>query len=159
MDPVRPPADPKPSARTVLFAKTDAVRFQVIRSVLSSNAGFLADFAALAALVELAGIPYLYAQAASFVLGASIVYALNAAWVFTKRRFASRRIEYAIFIAMSAAGLALNTALIWFFTERLGTHYLVSKVVCAIVVFVANFLSRKLVLFSAPTDPPRVDPD
>ena len=72
---------------------------------------------------------------------------LSVVWVFDTRRVASKAAEYALFVLVGVVGLALNEGLLWVFTETLGLHYLVSKVVAATLIFGWNFGARKLLLF------------
>ena len=44
-------------------------------------------------------------------------------------------------------GLALNDALIWLFTDCIGTHYMFSKIVAAAMVYLWNFFARKYLVF------------
>jgi len=50
-------------------------------------------------------------------------------------------------VLVGAVGLALNEALLWVFTETLGLHYLISKILAATLIFGWNFGARKLLLF------------
>ena len=79
--------------------------------------------------------------------GTSVSYALSVLWVFDTRRVASKAAEYALFVLVGAVGLALNEGLLWLFTEALGLHYLLAKVIAATLIFGWNFGARKLLLF------------
>ena len=51
------------------------------------------------------------------------------------------------FAAIGVVGLALNDALIWLFTDCIGTHYMFSKIVAAAMVYLWNFFARKYLVF------------
>ena len=55
--------------------------------------------------------------------------------------------EVAIFVFISAVGLGLTMALMHLFTDVAGLHVMVSKLVSSIIVFLWNFLGRKLILY------------
>jgi putative flippase GtrA len=83
----------------------------------------------------------------SFLAGTTLSYVLSVAWVFDTRRFASKAVECGLFVLEGVVGLGLNEGLLWLFTEPLGLHYLVSKVLAATLIFGWNFGARKLLLF------------
>ena len=122
---------------------------QLLKSVLVSLIAFAIDFATLVALTEAAGLHYLLSAALSFLVGATVSWALSVIWVFPVRRFSSKAVEYLLFIAVGVVGLGLNEALLWVFTEPLGIFYMASKVIAAALIFFWNFGARKLVLFTA----------
>ena len=131
-----------------LFRRKSGEAFgQLVRSIIASNGAFLIDLGILWAFTELLGVYYLVSSGIGFVVGTTVAYALNILWVFGKRRLQNRPIEYAIFFLIGLMGLIFNEVLIWYFSERVGTHYLVSKVVSGTTVFFFNFLSRKYLLF------------
>jgi putative flippase GtrA len=53
-----------------------------------------------------------------------------------------------IFAVIGLVGLGLNEGIIWSFTDLVHFHYLISKIISAIVVFFWNFFARKKILFS-----------
>jgi putative flippase GtrA len=111
---------------------------------------FTVDFGVLAFLTEIARLHYLISAAFSFVLGTTLSYALSILFIFELRRYASRGLEYGLFVLVGLVGLGLNELLLWTLTDVLGIYYLVSKIAAASLVFFWNFGARKLILFSAP---------
>ncbi|MFC1479905.1 GtrA family protein [Candidatus Omnitrophota bacterium] len=97
--------------------------------------------------VEIFKIYYLTAALVAFLLGAITAYILNVKWVFDKRTFQNRYFEIAIFIVIGVVGLILNQYIIWFFTENVSFHYLLSKLVATMIVVIWNFFARKYILF------------
>lgn len=120
---------------------------QLLKTIVASQAAFWLDFGILALLTEAAGLHYLASAAVAFLAGTTLSYVLSVVWVFDTRRVASKAAEYALFVLVGAVGLALNEGLLWLFTEALGLHYLLSKVVAATLIFGWNFAARKLLLF------------
>jgi putative flippase GtrA len=108
---------------------------------------FAVDFGLLVLLTEAAGLHYLVSAGISFLLGTTVSYVLSVVWVFPSRRFSSRAVEYALFIAVGAVGLGLNEALLWVLTEPLAIFYMASKLIAAAIIFFWNFGARKLLLF------------
>jgi len=107
----------------------------------------MVDYGLLIIFTEFFQLYYLTSSAIAFLLGSMTSYVLNVNWVFDKRTFKNRQLEILIFILIGIAGLVLNQYCLWFFTEDLNLHYLHSKIIATIVVFVLNFFARKYILF------------
>ena len=108
---------------------------------------FAFDFGALFALTHFAGVHYLLSAGLAFVLGLLVNYVLSIKWVFHRRSIRDKRIEFLIFTMIGLAGLGLNEAFIWFFTEIAQFHYLASKIVSTVFVYLWNFFARRYSLF------------
>lgn len=126
---------------------TSSVPIQVFRYILSGGLAYGVDYSMLIVLVEIVGMHYLWAAATAFLMGSITSYILNVTWVFDKRTYGNRFVEISIFFAIGVAGLFLNHLCIWFFTANVDLHYLFSKVLATIAVFILNFLARKFILF------------
>ena len=131
-----------------LTAKTSSLTGQLFRSLVAGGGAFVVDFAVLYALTEFGRLHYLVSASIAFLVGIAINYSLSIAWVFARRNLANRVHEFTIFALIGLAGLLLNLALMWFFTEVSGLHYLHSKMAAAILIFLFKFATRKTVLFS-----------
>jgi putative flippase GtrA len=57
-------------------------------------------------------------------------------------------VEFLVFAGIGVIGLGLNELIIWFFTARIGLHYLASKIVSTVAIYCWNFFARKVALFS-----------
>lgn len=131
-----------------LFHRTDVVSVQVFRYILSGGAAYLVDYASLILLTELFRVYYLTSAAAAFLIGMAVSYILNVMWVFNKRSFSKKHLELFIFAVIGILSLVLNQYCIWFFTEKAGLHYLYSKIIATVFVFLTNFYARKYILFN-----------
>ena len=126
---------------------SDRTSVQMFRYILSGTVACVIDYTALATLTQAFRIYYLVSAAIAFMLGMLTSYILNVAWVFDKRTFKNRELEVSIFFSIGIAGLVLNHFCIQFFTESIKLHYIFSKVIATIAVFVMNFSARKYILF------------
>jgi len=124
---------------------------------LVSAISLLVDMAVVVVLYHLAlndlGLSKSASVIASNILSVSagliVNYLLSVKLVFKERRFEDRRAEFAIFVAIGIAGVAINTALVWLFVVPLGLAILIGKIAAAGVSFVFNFAARRLLLFTA----------
>lgn len=133
----------------ILFiARTDSTLIQLFRYTFVGGFAFVIDFGSLFVLTEFFHIYYLISAAIAFLLGLTTNYILSILWVFDKHKVQSRWMEFLIFGAIGLIGLGLNEVIIWFFTEKIRLHYLISKIISTIVVYCWNFFARKFTLFN-----------
>lgn len=133
---------------TALSPKTSSLSAQFFRYFVVGSVAFVVDFALLYLLTEFAGLHYLISASVAFMAGIAVNYALSVTWVFDHRSIDNRVQEFAIFAIIGILGLALNIALMWFFTELAELHYLKSKIIASALIFLFNFGARKTLLFS-----------
>lgn len=130
-------------------AKADSLTGQFFRYFLVGGVAFMVDFTLLFLFTEFGHIHYLFSASVAFMTGIAVNYTLSVSWVFDHRSIDNRMHEFAIFAVIGILGLAFNAALMWLFTELVGFHYLESKMVAAVLIFLFNFGTRKALLFSA----------
>jgi putative flippase GtrA len=99
--------------------------------------------------VERAKVYYLAANVVSVSIGLVANYVLSVAYVFKERRFESRWAEFAGFVMIGVVGLAVNEAGVAMFVGILGFGAIVGKLAAAGISFVFNFVTRRLLLFTA----------
>ena len=128
-------------------SRTNSISIQFFRSIFVGGLATIVDFGFLYFFTEFVNIYYLTSAALAFILGLTTNYILSIVWVFNRRKFTKKWLEFVIFAIIGIVGLILNELIIWYFTEYLHFHYLLSKVVSTIVVFSWNFLARKFILF------------
>ena len=143
------PALSRPGRRGPLPALSPLVE-QMLKYGLASAAALAVDYGLVVALTELAGVHYLVSSAAGFCCGAVVAYGLSVRFVFQERRVANRGLEFALFVAIGVLALGLNQLLLMGLVEGAGLNYALAKLPVVGVVFLFNFLVRKLVLFSGP---------
>ena len=136
-----------PKLDSLVKQRTDNTLIQLLRYAFVGGLAFVVDFGSLYALTDYLGIYYLHSAALAFLLGLTTNYLLSVFWVFQKRSFQNRFVEYMIFGLLGVLGLVLNQGLMYFLTEDLCCHYLFSKMMATGLVFLWNFGSRKLILF------------
>lgn len=118
------------------------------RYLVAAVLALAVDLAVFSGLIRLAGVHYLLAAPAGFALGLATIYALSTRWVFRHRRLKSARAEFALFVLLGLAGMALNQLIVYAGVELFGRAYEVAKLASAGIVFCFNFASRKLLLFT-----------
>jgi putative flippase GtrA len=115
-----------------------------------SGVAFACDVVLLTTLVRLAGWHYLLAATAGFCVGSVVAYALSVRFVFRFRRLRSPHAEFVSFATIGAIGLLINAGVMAAGVELLGIHYLLAKVSASGITFGANYIARRLLLFTPP---------
>lgn len=122
--------------------------FQLIRYGFVGGVAFIADYAFLYVFTEYVGLPYLLSAAISFIIGLIVNYALSILFVFSSRVFESKHTEFIIFAIIGVAGLGWNEVIMYLCSSVIGLHYMLAKIISAVIVFFWNFFARKFILFS-----------
>lgn len=117
---------------------TPAVR-RFFRYVVVGVSTLTLDLLFLAAMTELAGVPYYVAVPIAFLVTASLNYAISRKHVF---RGTARRVHhgYAYFITLAILGATVTTLGTSFFVEVFAFYYLFARVFVAGFVGTANYL-------------------
>jgi len=137
------------SARALAGPKLVVLFHETWKYFLVSAVALAVDLGLFWLLVEKAGVYYLAANAVSVSTGLVINYALSVAYVFKERRLTSRRAEFVGFVAIGLMGLVVNEGCIALFVGVAGLRPVLGKLAAAGVSFVFNFVSRRLLLFTA----------
>ena len=132
----------------LLKDKTDNTLIQLFRYTFVGGIAFIFDFSTLYLLTEFFQVHYLISAAIAFLLGLTINYILSIFWVFKTRVIKSKWLEFGIFALIGIIGLGLNELIIWTFTEYVGFHYMASKIVSTVIIYLWNFFTRKCILYN-----------
>ena len=138
---------PRITLRDLLFASSESTYIQFLRYTVVGGVAFAVDFGILFALTRFAGVYYLISAAISFTAGLFVNYFLSRTWVFNRRTLKNSTLEFTIFAAIGAAGLALNELGMWLLASKAGLNYLLAKLITAGFVYLWNFGARKYSLF------------
>lgn len=141
------PAGAYDLCRRLIVNPTSRLTVQFLRYTVVGGLAFLVDFCVLVLLTSTAGMHYLLSAAVAFMAGLTTNYVLSTVWVFQKRVFSDPRLEFLLFTGIGLIGLGFTEVLMWLLTDTVGLHYVFSKLVSTIVVFLWNFLARRFLLF------------
>lgn len=108
--------------------------------------GMIIDFGTTWLLKEKARVNKYIANSTGFVLAATSNYIWNRFWTFQSE---NKQIvtEYASFILISLAGLAINNFIIFLLNDKLKVNFYVSKLFAIGVVTLWNFIMNYLITF------------
>jgi putative flippase GtrA len=120
---------------------------ELLRYTVVGGLASVVDVGLLVGLTTFGGVYYLHAATLALCCGLLTSYLLSVAWVFQERTWHNPVVEFGLFTLISGVGLMGNGACMWVLTEYAHLHYLCSKMVAALCVFLWNFLAKKCVLF------------
>jgi putative flippase GtrA len=120
---------------------------ELVRYTVAGGLASVVDVGMLLVLTQGLGVYYLHAAALAFGFGLLASYLLSIGWVFQARTWQNPWVEGGLFTLIGGMGLLWCGVCMWFLTEYAHLHYLCSKVVSALVVFLWNFLAKKWLLF------------
>jgi putative flippase GtrA len=120
---------------------------EAIGYAAASGCALCVDMTILWILVHFFSWDYVIAATCSYLVGAVVAYELSVRVAFKQHALRDRRLEFATFMGIGAAGIVVNEAVIFMAVNQLGMHYLVAKSIAAGCTFTCNFLMRRQILF------------
>jgi putative flippase GtrA len=138
--------------KKIFLQHTDNIFLQLFRYGFVGGTAFVIDFGLLWALTEFLHLHYIFAATFSFIAGLTTNYFLSKMWVFNQTKVKSRTVEFLVFAFIGVIGLLFNDLIMYLATEKMAQHYLVSKIISTVIVFLWNFLARKFILFNSDSD-------
>lgn len=127
--------------------KSPDLKIQVFRYFISGGTAFVLDFSTLWFLTEIVNFHYLVSSILANGVGLITTYIFSIFWIFDNRVIKNRGLEFFIFIMIGVIGAILTIVSMWIITELIGVHYLVSKIITALLVSLGTFVLKKKVLF------------
>ncbi len=127
--------------------ETDNLFLQFFRYGFVGGFSFLIDFFLLYFFSDFCGIYYLISAILSFVISLIVNYILSVHWVFNKNKLNNKLVEFNLFAFIGVVGLVFTEISLYFFTDVIGLHYLVSKIISTIIVLFWNFFARRFMFY------------
>ena len=126
---------------------TDNIMIQFFRYVFVGGTAFVVDFFFLYFFSDICGIYYLASAVFSFIISVLVNYVMSTRWVFNQDNIENKVVEFNLFMLISTIGLVFTEILLYFFTDICGIHYLISKIISAVIVLFWNFLARRVMFY------------
>lgn len=119
---------------------------QIVRFAVAGAVGAGIEISLFILLVDFMNIYYLTANLFAISVAIVVNYMISLKWVFNPGRY-SRRVEFAVFLAVSFFALVLNQLLMVVLVDSLELHTTMSKVLAIGMVAVFNFIAKKFFVF------------
>lgn len=121
---------------------------ELFRYLLISALALVADMLVFSGSLRLLSVAWPVAACLGFLTGVCVAYGLSIRFVFVVRRWRrSPLAEWLMFVCLGLLGLGVTQAVLYLCIEFLSWSAEVAKLAAAIVTFMTNFLSRKVLLF------------
>lgn len=127
--------------------KNKNIKFEVVKSLLSSGMAFIVDFTILLILSTILNLNYILAITIAFLAGAWVNYIISINWVFDNRILKNKYTEFGIFFLIGSVTLGISLIIMFFFVDLLHVDLMLAKLLTTGLTFVANFAGRRLLLF------------
>ena len=119
----------------------------LFRYIFVGGFAFIVDYSLLYLLTSWGGIHYIISATISFIVGLIVNYIISTHWIFKKSKLNNTAIEFLVYGIIGVIGLFLNDLLLYYFTDFMHYHYMVSKLIAAAIVMGWNFIGRRTILF------------
>lgn len=127
-----------------LFLKdTDNWLIQLFRYFFVGGTAAVVNILFLYVLTDIFHLYYLISNVLSFIFGLITNYVLSKRFIF-KTDVGNKSLEFTVYGLIGVIGLVFDTGLLYLFTNFLGFYYMISKIFSTIIVFLWNFVARKL---------------
>lgn len=127
----------------LFLEKTDDAKLQFFRYIFVGGFAAIVNMGSLYIFTEFVHLYYLIANVLGFILGLVTNYVLSKLLVFAKENSLNKVAEFVIYAMIGVIGLGLDTLFVWLFTN-LGIYYMLSKLISTVLVFIWNFVARKV---------------
>lgn len=128
----------------LFIEETINTKLQFIRYLFVGGFAAVVNMGSLFLLTELLRIHYLIANILGFLLGLVVNYILSRLLVFSKEKSNNQIFEFITYAIIGVIGLGFDTLLMWLGTGIVGMYYMISKVISTGIVFIWNFVARKI---------------
>ena len=120
---------------------------EFVKYFIAGGLAFIVDFSILMLLYRLFHVHYLMATAIGLLFGFTITYLLSIKWVFRYRSVSDQKSEVSIFFFIGIIGFILSELIMWIGVDILLSTVSMTKLIATGIVFVWNFVIRKILLF------------
>ena len=141
----------KVNLKGMVFAMIDLVSiskiFEFIKFCIVGFLGTAINFIILYLLTDIFKIYYIISAIFAFFVAMNNNYILNKVWTFGENINIKFNQRYVKFFIVSVVSLLFNLSFLYFFTEFLKIHYLISQIFSIIPSIAINFLGNKFWTF------------
>lgn len=134
--------------KKIFYTPTKNSLLQFFRYAFVGGVAAFADLGVLYVLTEVFMIYHLISGVVGFVAGLSVNFLLSKIFVFSgEKNKHSASTEFIVYAIIGVIGLLLTELIMYAMTDIAGLYFMISKIVATGVVFVWNFVARKITLY------------
>jgi putative flippase GtrA len=126
---------------------------KIARFLISGILATATNISILFLLVHFAGLHYLPASIASYLLSLIVGFSLQKFFTFRDHASNKASVQFSLYTLVTCLNLILNTALMYFFVDVIGLWYIFAQIVCAGVIAVLSYAVYSKFIFSTNSAP------
>ena len=107
---------------------------------------FIVNYVSLYIFSDIFKINYIISNIISFIFGLIVNYVLSKKYVFKSEKL-NKKTEFIIYAFIGVIGLFIDTAVLWFFTDKMHIYHMISKIISTGITFIWNFGARKILYY------------
>lgn len=134
----------KEKFNSIFIKETNNAILQFIRYFFVGGFAAFINILCLFIFKELFHVYYLISNIIGFITGLITNYILSKKLVFAKEKTSNHIFEFVSYAVIGIIGLIIDTILMWIFTDVFTIYYLISKIISTAIVFIWNFVARKI---------------
>ncbi len=130
------------------FENKYSALYKVFRYVVAGGTAAAVNIGYLYLFTDIFGIWYIISSVFAYIIAFLVSFTLQKYWTFrdySTDRMAKQSITYFI---VGFINLALNTLLIYLFTDIVGLYYIVSQIIAGVLIACISFFVYKNIIFS-----------
>jgi putative flippase GtrA len=116
---------------------------KIVRFIISGGLAAVVNFAFLYVLTEFFHFWYLLSSACAFFLAIAVSFFLQKHWTFENYEKESTIRQFSVFGVIAGVNLLLNTALVFFFVEKIGLWYMSAQFISSGFIAVESYFVQK----------------
>ena len=121
---------------------------QFFRYVFVGGAATIVDWGILYLTTDFFHIYFLISAVAAFVAGLLVNFLLSKLFVFKADEARVNAVmEFVSYAIIGVVGLGITELIMVIFTNHLGLHYMLSKMIATAIVLAWNYFARKLIIY------------
>ncbi len=134
--------------KNIFIEPTTDGKLQFIRYLFVGGLVTILDWALLFIFTEIFKIHYLVSAILSFIVSILANFILSKMLVFKiNKSKVNKAFEFLGYIIIGVIGLGLTELIMYYFSEIINFHYMLSKAIATIIVLFWNYFARKYLLY------------
>jgi putative flippase GtrA len=121
--------------------------FQFGKFAIVGFIGTLVHLTVLFILTEFFGVFYLVSAVFAFIVAVTNNFIFNKVWTFKESSNGRTHERYIIFFMVAIVAFFVNLSILYYVTEHLNVHYMISQLIAIAFSLWINFLGSKLFAF------------
>lgn len=121
--------------------------FKLVRYLTSGAAAAASNLVALFLLVQFGHVHYLKASVLAFVISVAVSFTMQKFWTFHDNPVHDVHAQFARYLVVILANLALNTALVYLLVEKAHVWYLAAQFVATVVIAATGYFAYRHFVF------------